>query len=57
MAGWLMAWPLNGAQWLMRGRGAGDRGQSHTIMLVIDMSDRAPASHTDTGEYTNFWKD
>ena len=51
-----MAWPLNRAQWLMRGRGRGG-GQSHTIMLVIDMSDRAPASHTHTGQYDNSVRD
>ena len=35
--------------------GAG--GQSHTIMPVIDMSDRAPASHTHTGQYENSVRD
>ena len=60
---WLMVHGL-ATQWGTmaheREGGQGDRGQSHTIMLVIDMSDRAPASHTDTGEYDNsvwFWKD
>ena len=38
-------------------RGAGG-GQSHTIMLVIDMSDTAPASNTDTGSSEDkLWQD
>ena len=37
--------------------GGGGGGQSHTIMLVIDMSDRAPASHTHTGQYDNSVRD
>ena len=41
-------WPL-WAQWLMRGEG-GQSQQSHTIIPVIDMSDRAPVRRTHTGE-------
>ena len=40
-----LAWPLLSTMAHERGWG----GQSHTIMLVIDMSDTAPASNTDTG--------